>query len=272
MTINVTLKETENDTQLHLYLAWGCPFCHRVSAAIAVLGLNHLFTVTWMNNVKPDSGWKITAEEEPLFNASTLDILYQKLGADKNQARSVPLLVNKVKSEILSTESTEIVRFISTGLNGLITPHIELAPEQFLQNINNKNEWLHGNVNRAVYLVGFATEESDYQNKLTHLFEALDEIEDHLNNNAFLIGHQLTESDLFLLATLERFDSIYYTLFRCNLRYIKDYPNLHSYHQRIRQISSLKKTYNNSLTLEHYSLSTMHVNGKIRHLSRNKMS
>ena len=43
------------------------------------------------------------------------------------------------------------------------------------------------------------------------------------------MGDALTEADWRLFTTLVRFDSVYHTHFKCNLRRIIDYPNLWGY-------------------------------------------
>jgi putative glutathione S-transferase len=270
MSNSIKLIPITTETQLHLYLAWGCPFCHRVLAALAVSGLQEKLSITWTKNIKADAGWEFNRLEEPLFNAKSLQSLYQQLEPEKKQRYSVPLLVDKKSLTILSNESSEIVRFISFGFNNRYRTDKELVPVEHLQMIDKKNQWLHERVNRAVYLIGFATEQSDYEKKLAGLFDALDEIESYLSEHSYLVGGQLTESDLFLLATLERFDTIYFWLFRCNLRRIADYPFLSEYHKRIKNIGSLDSTYQEQLTVEHYFLSTMHVRGEIRDLNPSK--
>ena len=47
---------------------------------------------------------------------------------------------------------------------------------------------------------------------------AFDEPETHLSHQRWLVGGRFTEADLRLFATLVRFDTVYYVLFKCNLR------------------------------------------------------
>ncbi len=44
------ISRPTGETQLHLYLAWGCPSCHRVLATLALTGLEDHVTYTWMRN------------------------------------------------------------------------------------------------------------------------------------------------------------------------------------------------------------------------------
>ena len=58
------------------------------------------------------------------------------------------------------------------------------------------------------------------------LFEALDHWEGVLSRQRFLLGSRLAEADICLFTTLFRFDLVYVTHFKCNVRRLVDYPNL----------------------------------------------
>ena len=49
----------------------------------------------------------------------------------------------------------------------------------------------------------------------------------------YLLGERATESDWHLFSTLVRFDAVYYTALRINLRRLVDYPNLWAYTRRL---------------------------------------
>jgi hypothetical protein len=50
--------------------------------------------------------------------------------------------------------------------------------------------------------------------------------EERSSRQRFLAGARLTKADWHLLTTRLRFDAVYYSHFRCNLRRIAGYPNL----------------------------------------------
>lgn len=257
--------------KLHLYLAWACPFCHRVLAALLLAGFSQQVSITWMRTIKTVAGWEIATGDDPLFGETSLDRIYEKLAAHNSLAASVPLLVDLNSGQMLSTSSAEITRFFSTGMNGAYPVKQQLAPSKLVADINHMNQWLHENINRAVYRVGFATEQSDYEIKVNKLFYALDSLEQRLGQQPFLLGEMLTESDLYLLATLVRFDSVYYPLFRCSYRYIADYPLLSEYLSRLCAIEGIADTFNITLNKQHYYCSTMHVDGEIRDLNPSRI-
>jgi putative glutathione S-transferase len=275
MTQTCALKNSvysqHNKVKLQLYLAWACPFCHRVLATLLLAGFIEQVGITWMRNIKKAAGWEIATADEPLFGETSLKRIYEKLDPDTNQPATVPLLVDLHSKTLLSANSAEITRFFSTGMNGAYPVKQQLAPPFLVDNINCMNQWLHENINRAVYRVGFATEQSDYEIKVNKLFKAIDKLEQSLWQQPFLLAGGLTESDLYLLATLVRFDSVYYPLFKCSYRYIADYPRLSEYLSRLCAIEGIAATYNTRLNKQHYYCSVMHVDGEIRDLNPSRI-
>lgn len=95
------------------------------------------------------------------------------------------------------------------------------------------------------------------------MFETLDELEARLGDDReYLLGEQLTETDIRLFVTLVRFDAAYHGLFKCNIRRLADYPRLAAYGQRILDLPGVAGTVN----LEHikqgyYSIRALNPNG-----------
>lgn len=79
-----------------------------------------------------------------------------------------------------------------------------------------------------------AVVQENYEAACLHLFDALDKMEQRLEGQRYLIpnypGGQAAPSptlaDYRLFTTLIRFDVVYYSLFKTNVRHIRDYPNL----------------------------------------------
>jgi putative glutathione S-transferase len=74
------------------------------------------------------------------------------------------------------------------------------------------------------------------------LFAALDRLEDRLGHQRYLVGSCFTEADLRLFPTLVRFDAVYYSHFKCNLRRLVDYHNLSNYTREIYQMPGVAET------------------------------
>ena len=88
------------------------------------------------------------------------------------------------------------------------------------------NDKVYPAVNNGVYRTGFAKTQKAYNESVEYLFSTLDELDELLSNKKYLTGDKITEADLRLIPTLLRFDIVYVTHFKCNIRQIKDYKNL----------------------------------------------
>ncbi|WP_288130517.1 glutathione S-transferase C-terminal domain-containing protein [Microbulbifer sp.] len=270
-SVETKIPRPTMESRLHLYLAWGCPFCHRILTALALTGLRDHVSYTWMRNIKGPAGWEIAPADEPLFGEDSLRNVYRRLQPGVDAAPSVPLLVDLSTKRLLSSDSAQITRFIATGMDGAHAIERELVPAQLVDQIDAMNLWLHRHVNRAVYEVGFATSQGEYERKLAVLFQSLDRLELRLAEQPYLLGNTPSESDLFLLPTLLRFDSVYHPLFKCCYQYIADYPALSGYLSRMLEIDGVAATYDEFLTKQHYFCSVMHVGNEVRDLNPSRL-
>src|SRR5690606_32616042 len=107
-------------------------------------------------------------------------------------------------------------------------------------------------INNGVYRAGFATTQEAYEEAFGELFAALDEVEDRLSRHRYLIGDRLSEADWRLFTTLVRFDAVYYSHFKCNLRRIADYPNISNYLRDLYQVPGVAETVNMHHIKWHY--------------------
>ena len=115
-------------------------------------------------------------------------------------------------------------------------------------------------VNIGVYRAGFATTQEAYEEGCRAVFAALDWIEDLLSRQRYLVGARLTEADWRLFTTLVRFDAVYYSHFKCNLRRIADYPNLSNYLRDLYQVPGVADTVNMDHIKRHYYMSMTAIN------------
>ena len=75
----------------------------------------------------------------------------------------------------------------------------------------------------------------------------------------YLVG-PLTEADWRLFTTLVRFDLVYFTHFKCNLRRIADYPNLSGYLRELYQMPGIVETIDLDEAKRHYYQSHTSIN------------
>ena len=92
------------------------------------------------------------------------------------------------------------------------------------------------------------------------LFGTLDKLEARLSRQRYLAGPRITEADWRLFTTIVRFDAVYYTHFKCNLRRIMDYPSQSSYLRELYQVPGVAATVNMDHIKRHYFMSMLQLN------------
>jgi len=214
----------------HLYIAHSCPWAHRAIIFRHLKGLEDMISVSVVNAISGASGW--TFEEghgvvpDPEFAAAYLYEIYQQADATYTGQVTVPTLWDKTQKKLVSNESGEIIRMFNSAFDGIGASEGDYYPEALRPEIDAINDLVYAAINNGVYRVGFATSQEAYDAAYTKLFDALDQLEEHLASRTYLVGEQLTEADWRLFTTLIRFDHVYHGAFRCNKRRIVDYPNL----------------------------------------------
>ena len=110
---------------------------------------------------------------------------------------------------------------------------MDYYPAELKGEIDEINVQIYANVNNGVYHCGFATTQEAYESSFKILFECLDQLESKLERRHYLCGEQISEADWRLFTTLIRFDVVYYTHFKTNLRRISDHPKMNTYTREI---------------------------------------
>lgn len=151
---------------------------------------------------------------------------------------TVPTLWDKKQNTVVNNESSEIIRMFYTAFDDLLPEPLRettkgpagLFPEHLRADIEEQNAWVYDNINNGTYKCGFATSQKAYNASIYPLFQSLDRIEQHLADPAhqpYLFGEHITEADIRLFPTIVRFDTAYFTLFKCNLKMIRHgYPRI----------------------------------------------
>ena len=261
---------TPDSGRYHLYVSLACPWAHRTLIYRSLKDLNDHISCSVVNPYMLENGW--TFEES--FPGTTSDHLFSKqylyqiyLKADSNYSGrvTVPVLWDKKNQTIVSNESSEIIRMFNYSFNELTGNNLDFYPEKFQEKIDEINDFTYHNINNGVYKVGFATKQSIYEQELDRLFDALDQVEEILEQNTYLLGSEMLECDLRLFPTLLRFDPVYVGHFKCNKKRIIDYPNINRYLQSIKSNSKIKPTINIDHIKTHYygSHPTINPNGII---------
>lgn len=217
----------------HLYAAINCPWAHRTLIYRKVKGLESVVGLSLVRPLRTDQGWVFDNQSErfkdDLFGAESLYELYQKADPQFTGRVTVPVLWDKQRQTIVSHESSEIIRMFNSAFNSITGNSDDFYLKDLAPEIDELNDYIYNNLNNGVYKTGFARTQAAYEQNVWKVFEALDTLEQRLTERTYLTGEQITEADWRLLPTLVRFDVAYFQAFKCNLRMLRDYPQLSRY-------------------------------------------
>ena len=173
---------------------------------------------------------------------------------------TVPVLWDRETKTIVSNESSEIIRMFNSAFNALGASGDDLYPPAERAEIDELNAVIYDTFNNGVYKCGFAKSQEAYEAAFDPLFATLDRLEQRLARRRYLIGARPTEADWRTFTTLVRFDAVYYSHFKCNLRRIIDYPNLWGYTRDLYQVPGVAETVSLAHIKRHYYASHAMIN------------
>lgn len=249
----------------HLYVSHACPWAHRTLIFRELKGLSDHINVNVVHPLMLENGWTFGADYDgatgdELYGLDFAHQVYTKAMSDYSGRVTVPILWDKERETIVSNESSEIIRMMNSHF-GTLASGPDFYPEPLRAQIDEINARVYNDVNNGVYKSGFATIQAVYEENVRRLFDALDWLENILTNNRYLCGDTLTEADWRLFTTLVRFDKVYVGHFKCNIRDLREYPNLWAYTRELYQWPGIAGTTNFDHIQYHYYASHRMVNG-----------
>jgi putative glutathione S-transferase len=248
----------------HLYVALPCPWAHRTVIMRMLKGLEDVVSMSVLEPLYGPHGWRFGTSPgtvpDSVNGASELAEIYLRADPRYTGRVSVPALWDKERRTIVNNESAEIIRMLNGAFGRFTNVRTDYYPPALREEIDRVNTLVYENVNNGVYRAGFATAQEAYEDAFRAVFRALDELERRLARQRYLAGRDITEADWRLFTTLVRFDAVYYSHFKCNLRRIIDYPNLSNYLRDLYQQAGVAATVNMDHIKRHYYGSQRHVN------------
>jgi putative glutathione S-transferase len=247
----------------HLYAAWACPWAHRTLITRSLRGLTDAVGVTVVGPLMGDDGWPLRAEDpDPIGGAKHLREVYLRADPGYTGRVTVPALWDRETNTILNNESREVMRIFDIDLAPLARDPLEpsLAPPELAGEIERVLDAIYEPINNGVYRAGFAATQSAYDLAVGELFAALAHWDAVLGDRPYLCGARMTEADVALFTTLLRFDVVYYSHFKCNVRRLRDHANLWRFTRRMYQHPGIRPTCHLDDIKTHYYWSQPSVN------------
>lgn len=238
----------------HLFVAFNCPWCHRVTLARNILGLQAGVTmdVAFPNRTEEDdtagpNRWQFAPDRVATLTGAPLPgctletgtgegyrLVEEIYAAEGSSEHSVPILYDKQAKRIVNNESAEIVRMLGTHARSLGSTLANddlpiLYPDEpgLRAEIDELNTLIYVAINNGAYKAGFSSDQAVYAAAYEAYFDTLDNLNARLSDGRrFLTGDTFTEADLRLFPTLYRHDPVYYVRMKLNGAKILDYPHI----------------------------------------------
>jgi putative glutathione S-transferase len=247
----------------HLFLAFGCPWCHRVMIFLKLKKLDGVISTSYVDHALGEGGWAFRTPDR-LFGARFAYDIYLKAVPNFTGRCTVPILWDKKTGTIVNNESSEIIRMLNREFAALTDDRFDYYPADLASRIDAVNERIYRDINNGAYRCGFAVRQEPYDQAVRGLFDALDWVEATLAREPYLLGERQTEADWRLFPTLVRFDCAYYPLFKCNLRHVYEYPALWRYTRKLYAVPGIAATVDVRIYKEnYYSIRSVNPSGVV---------
>jgi putative glutathione S-transferase len=245
----------------HLYAALPCPWAHRTMIMRMLKGLEDVVSLAIVEPLYGPHGWRFgDTIPDHVNGAGELAEIYLRADPKYTGRVSVPVLWDRERGTIVNNESAEIVRMFNAAFAAFTKVRTDYYPSTLREEIDQVNALVYENINNGIYRAGFASAQAPYEEAFRALFSALDTVGERLGRQRYLCGPAITEADWRLFTTLVRFDAVYYSHFKCNLRRIADYANLSNYLRDLYQQPGIAATVDMGQIKLHYYGSQRHVN------------
>jgi putative glutathione S-transferase len=241
----------------HLYVSYACPFAHRVIITRALLGLGHTIG---MSVLDPDwsgpDGWIFSdgpcCTHDAVNGKRALHEVYTLAEPNFSGKVTVPVLWACREQKLVSTESLEIVRILTSAFRTSHRSGPDLCPRQLEAKIDELNAFIDEHISSGVYRTAHSTGTVGHAANVKQVFDAILKIEDQLQGRDYLLGEAMTEADIVLFTTMVRFDVVYHDLFGFDQMRLAQMPNIAAHTSRLGSHAQIAGTVKFNHIIRHY--------------------
>ena len=239
-----------------LYASLADPWAHRALIVHRLLGLERTIGVSLTDALSDERGWRFppsTGGRDPATGARYLSELYRVSDPAYQGRPTVPFLWDLRGQRIVTNDFPHITTMFETEFRAFHRPGApDLYPVAQRTEIDALNTLIYHTVGNGVYKAGLAASQAAYEEAFDALFTTLSALEERLGRRRFLLGDQISEADVRLYPTLARFDAVYHTLYKCNLRRLIDYPSVWGYARDLYRLPGFGDTTDFDQIKRHY--------------------
>lgn len=153
----------------HLYVCLACPWASRALMMRSLKGLEDVISVSVVHPFMGEHGWTFADGEgvikDPVIHADYLYEIYTHVDPTYTGRVTVPVLYDLKQDEIVSNESSEIIRMLNSAFGKVGANDLDFYPEALRDEIDKINDNVYDKVNNGVYKAGFATTQEAYEDR-----------------------------------------------------------------------------------------------------------
>ncbi|WP_406026367.1 glutathione S-transferase C-terminal domain-containing protein [Nocardioides sp. NBC_00850] len=239
-----------------LVAAAACPWANRAIIVRNLLGLQDVISLGLAGPTHDARSWTFDLDPggvDPVLGIERLQEAYFKRYPDYPRGITVPAIVEEASGKVVTNDFPWITHdFFHEWTDFFADDAPDLWPRALREEMDEVNRRVFTEVNNGVYRCGFAGSQEAYDAAYSRLFAALDWLEERLSGRRYLVGDQLTESDIRLFTTLARFDAVYHGHFKCNRQKLVEFPALWAYARDLYQTPGIGETLDFDQIKQHY--------------------
>jgi putative glutathione S-transferase len=191
----------------HIYAGLFCPWAQRVTISRALLGLESIVSLSYVDHQRDARGWGFRQLNgpDPVNGFQFLRQAYDATTPNYDGHVSVPTLWDRRTGQVVSNRYDLIGLDFATEFGAWSTPGVELYSEDQRDEIDDLDTWLGPAVNKGAHAAAGSSAEALEARAL--LLKAFDQLDQRLKYSRYLTGASISEADIRLWVTLVRFDA-----------------------------------------------------------------
>ena len=240
-----------------LVVARACPWANRAIIVRRLLGLEGALSMAVAGPTHDQRSWDFAETgvdgRDPVLGIERLQEAYFARVLDYPKGITVPAIVDVPTGQVVTNDFPQITLDLSSEWTAHHRPGApDLYPEPLRAEMDALMADIYRDVNNGVYKCGFAGSQRAYDASYGRLFKMLDQLEERLATQRYLMGDTITEADVRLFTTLVRFDPVYHGHFKCNRNKITEMPVLWAYSRDLFQTPGFGDTIDFDHIKRHY--------------------
>lgn len=245
-----TQKFGVKDDELHaapnkyrIYWKYGCHWSNRPVIVRDILGLEDVISdIALFPASKYGHGFPYEKDfKDPVTGVHFLSTLYKNAKPDYKGRATTPTLVDIDKKIAVNNDYHRMTNYIETYFYPYQKTDIDLYPKAYRKEIDEFNDWLFPYINNAHYRMAFCQSPEAYKEAYDDFYYALDKLEERLENNRFLFGDFILDSDVRLYVTLVRWELTYFHNVGPMKKRVSEYKNIWGYVKELYSIEAFHK-------------------------------